>query len=193
MNSINIKNKFPTILFFLMCGQLLTMSISIAAQSILFGASILLVIIWSVMEKRWIFPRTPLDYFFLAYIFIELLTSATAVYPAEALNHSRRLLLIIFVYLIILSFTTQKRIILLLIVLNSVTSFLSIIEIIFYFVEHQERLFVFQHYMTTGGIKMILCLLTIPFLIHRDTPKKQKIIFSITLLPIFIALILTNV
>jgi len=44
----------------------------------------------------------------------------------------------------------------LLIILGAV-AVISSIEIIYYYVAHEGRLYVFQHYMTTGGLKMIVC------------------------------------
>jgi O-antigen ligase len=184
--------KFPAILYVLMLLELYVISISIAAASIIFGAMLLLLFAWCIIERRWLLSGTPLDYFFLAYIAIEFITTATAVYPAEALYNTKRLLLISIVYLVLLSFDSRKNIERSLWLLFAVVAILSLGEIVYYFTSHEARLYVFQSYMTTGGLKMIVCLLSVPFLLHSGVPKKIKMWVALLLLPTFFALLLTD-
>ncbi len=184
--------KIPAILYVLMLAELYTISISIAAASVIFGAMLLLLLAWSLIGRRWLLSGTALDYFFLAYIAIEFITTATAVYPAQALYNTKRLLLISIVYIVLLSFVSRKKIERSLWLLFAVIAILSLGEIGYYFTSHEARLYVFQIYMTTGGLKMIVCLLSIPFLLHSGVPKKIKIWIALFLLPIFFALLLTD-
>ena len=123
---------------------------------------------------------------------VEYLTTATAIYPGEALINTKRLFLISIVYLVMVSFDSRERVRNGLLILFGTVGVLSVAEIFYYYVVHEGRLSVFQHYMTTGGIKMIVCLLTIPFVLHSDTPSSFKRWAGLLCIPTFLALILTN-
>ncbi|MBW7888842.1 MAG: O-antigen ligase family protein [Bacteroidetes bacterium] len=194
---IQIENNklaalLPEILFWVLVLQLSVISISIAAGSLLLGATILLVIVWSIAKRIWIFPKTSLDYFFLAYIGIEFVTAIFSHESARAFIYSKRLLLIVIVYAVLVSFTSKEKIEKSLLIISSVTALLSLGEIIFYFSAHEERLYVFQHYMTTGGLKMMISLLLIPPILDTKNKNKKRLYYLLIFLPIFIALILTN-
>jgi O-antigen ligase len=186
------QSRNNTILFILLTLQVAVISISIAAASLTFGLLLIFVLYWSIAERRWLFVRTPLDYFFLAYICIEFLTTATAIYPGQAKLNMKRLLLISNVYLVLLAFNSREKFANSLVVIFAVIAGLSIVEIIYYYAEHESRLFIFQHYMTTGGLKMIVCLLAVPFILHRETPARFKRWVALFFVPPFLALILTN-
>ncbi|HTR81410.1 MAG TPA: O-antigen ligase family protein, partial [Bacteroidota bacterium] len=188
----SLKISSPTILFGLLVCQLAFISVSIAAASIAFGLSLVFVAYWSIVERRWLFVSTPLDYFFLAYAAVEFLTTATAIFPAQALVNTKRLLLITIVYMVVISFDSREKMMNSLLIIFGTVGVLSIVEIFYYFVSHEGRLSVFQHYMTTGGIKMIVCLMTIPFVLHTGTPSAFKKWSALFFAPTFIALILTN-
>jgi O-antigen ligase len=186
------RRQYTSILFGLLVLQVATLSISIAVASITFGLTLLFVAYWSVTERTWLFARTPFDYFILAYACIEFLTTATAVFPAQAAVNTKRLLLISIMYLVILSFDSRKKVLNSLLVIFGAVAVISVIEIVYYYVAHEGRLFVFQHYMTTGGLKMIVCLLIVPFVLHEKTPLAIKGWMSLFFVPSFLALILTN-
>jgi putative inorganic carbon (hco3(-)) transporter len=184
--------RFSRILFILLMAQLCVISVSIAAASVAFGAMLVVMAAWMLREKRWIIPPTPFDYFFLAYCGIELLTAALAVHPADALHNAKRLLLISIVYASVLVFDSKERIRKGLLFLMGVVALLSVVEIGLYFAEHKDRLNIFQSYMTAGGLKMMSALVILPFLLSGSTPKREKAILAACLIPIFIALMLTN-
>ncbi|MGA9407587.1 MAG: O-antigen ligase family protein [Bacteroidota bacterium] len=186
------RQVYISILFALLVCQIAVISISIAVSSIAFGLSLLFVGYWSLTERKWLFFQTPLDYFFLAYVCIELLTTATAVFPAQAAVNTKRLLLISVVYLVLVSFDSRKKVLDSLLIVFGAVALISIIEIIYYYVAHEGRLYLFEHYMTTGGLKMIVCLLIVPFVLHKETPLVVKRWMSLLFVPSFIALILTN-
>ena len=186
------ERQYLTLLFALLVCQVVFISVSIAVSSVAFGLSILLISYWCVRERRWPFVRTPLDFFFLAYACVEYLTTATAMFPGEALINTKRLFLISIVYLVMISFNSRERVTNGLLLLFGTVALLSVVEIFYYYAVHEGRLSVFQHYMTTGGIKMIVCLLTIPFILHSDTPSFFKRWTALLCIPTFLALILTN-
>jgi len=181
-----------SILFGLLVCQVAFISVSIAISSIAFGLSLLFVAYWCVRERKWLFSKTPLDYFFLAYVCVEFLTTATAVFPGQALINTKRLLLISIVYLVVVSFDSREKAVNSLLILFGTVGVLSVVEIFYYYIAHEGRLTMFQHYMTTGGIKMIVCLMTIPFILHSDTPSSFKRWSALLFIPTFLALVLTN-
>jgi putative inorganic carbon (HCO3(-)) transporter len=167
------------------------LTFSIALSSIGLTLAILGWIVKAVHERKLGMERTPLDYFFLAYIFAELLSAVFAVEPWQSFHNSKRLLLISVVYLVGAVVDSEKKSLIFLGALVGVTGFLSVVELLEYSELRPERLFLFQHYMTTGGIKMIVLLLAIPFLIHRKTPARLRLLGVLAGLPILLALILT--
>lgn len=195
MNNFNGKKNeinFNSWIYKLTLFQLCVISISIAIASLTLGLSIILLVVLFAKERRWILPSTPLDYFFAAYIVIEFITTATALNLSGAFHNTKRLLLLLIVYMTMLSFTSKEKIRQSLKILSVTIALLSVVEIFLYFYEHNDRLFVFQHYMTTGGLKMIVCLLLIPFVFDEQTTNKEKLFYVATLIPTLIALILTN-
>ena len=137
--------RYVSILFALLVFQIAAVSISIAASSIAFGLSLLFVAYWSLTERQWLFFRTPFDYFLLAYVCIEFLTTATAVFPAQAALNTKRLLLISILYLVLLSFDSRKKVLNGLLIIFGAVAVISIIEIIYYYVANEGRLYVFKH------------------------------------------------
>jgi O-antigen ligase len=186
------RNRFPDALFVMMTFQLSILSLSIAAASMSFSLAALIVLVWWIADRRSIIPRTPLDYLVLAYVVIELVTACTAIYPGQAFYYSKRLLLIANLYFIIVAVDSPRKVLVLLLALIGSTAILSLVEIAYYYAAHESRLFMFQHYMTTGGIKMIVALLCIPLLIHPDTPRKVRAWTAALFLPTLVALVLTN-
>ncbi len=172
--------------------QVGVISISIAASSLAFGLSLCFVLYLTATERRWLFHRTTLDYFFLAYVVVELVTTALAVYPAQAFLNTKRLLLISIVYLVPLAFDSRMRIVNGLLAIVGIVAALSVVEVGYYYLEQESRLMIFQHYMTTGGLKMIVCLITLPFVLDSRTPSYFRKWAAGFFVPIFIALLLTN-
>jgi len=186
------KSPFSFFLFVTLLLQIGVISVSIAAASLALGAMLLLTAAWIVAERRWVLKPTPLDYYFLAYCAAELITAAAAVYPAAAFHNAKRLILITIVYAAVLAFDSRQKIRLGILVLGAVVAALSVFEIWIYLAEHKDRLNIFQSYMTAGGLKMMLGLVIVPFLLDRKTPTADRILFALILVPILAALMLTN-
>ena len=194
-----MTNRVPTsdlrlkvLLAFFTGLQLVALSFSIALASISLGVMALLVLFWWIHERRNIWQPTPLDYLFLAYVGIELLTSATAIYPSQAFFNAKRVLLIANLYIILAVFDSRKKIAIVLGALIVCTAIQSVAEIIYYFMKNENRLYIFQHYMTTGGIKMIVSLLTVPIMLQSGIPRKWRVAALACFFPILIALVLTD-
>ncbi|MBI2428212.1 MAG: hypothetical protein HYV29_05350, partial [Ignavibacteriales bacterium] len=184
--------EFSSLVYWALLGQLCVISISIAGASLLLGAVLLLLIVWYIVERKNIFPRTPYDYAFLAYLAIEIITAVLSEDGREAFKNMKRFFLIAIVYAVVMSFHSRKRIESGIKIISGSVALLSILEIALSVYFGKERLSVFQHYMTTGGLKMIVSLLLIPFILSKETQKQDRIFFSVSILPIFLSLILTN-
>src|SRR5690606_26420413 len=117
--------------FWALVLQCSLISLSIAAGSLLLATSILLLVLWSIKERRWIVPRTSLDYFFLAYCIFELASIFISLDKGQSLYFSKRLLLISIVYGVVASFSSKKKIEQSMIMISSVVAILSVIEIFF--------------------------------------------------------------
>lgn len=169
-------------------------SLSIAVSSIALGAALFLLLTIMVLSKEKIFQPTPLDYFFLAYAFSELLATMFSNEPAASLLNMKRLFLIAVVYLTVFSMNTKQKFEWFLVLLFGTTAFLSVIEVILVptIGEHISRLAVFQHYMTAGGLKMFILLLLLPFIAEKTAPLKLRLLALSASLPTFIALIFTQ-
>jgi hypothetical protein len=102
------------------------------------------------------------------------------------------LLLIAIVYLSAASLNEEWKIKSLIGTLFCMTALLSVYEIIMLYVTHETRLNYFQHYMTTGGLKMIVALLMLPLLLDKGFSRKIRMALAGLFIPIFVALVLTQ-
>jgi len=184
-------SRLGGLVFVFLILTIVGLTFSIAVSSIGLTVAILAWLAAALYERRWLIEKTPLDYFFLAYIAVELLSTTLAIYKRESFVNSKRLILISVVYLVARYVATEKKAVLFVGALVGVTALLSVIELLDYFELHPERLFLFQHYMTTGGIKMIVLLLLLPFLLHQGTPTRFRTFGLVAAAPTLLALILT--
>jgi len=185
-------SRLHTILYWFILLQCCIISISVAAASVLLVFTLVIMLILVVQHRKWPFHRTPLDVAFLAYIAIEFVTAFLSVEPLEALKNTKRLLLIVIVYAVATTFTTRERIIVAMRCIAVVIGFLSLVEIFFYYQNGGGRLHLFQHYMTTGGLKMIVGLLLVPFFLSSGIAKNDRGLFFSSFVAIILALVLTN-
>lgn len=179
------------IIFVSLLIQIIGLTFSIAVSSIAFTIVFVSWIAKMIFEKKLDVSGTPFDYFFLAYIVAEVLSTIFAVHQWESFVNMKRLLLISIVYLVITGVRSERDVKVFLGSLIVVTSGLSIFEMAEFAAAHMGRLSVFQHYMTAGGIEMIVLLLALPFVLHKHTPLKVRICAAICAVPLFIALLLT--
>ncbi|MCK9409821.1 MAG: O-antigen ligase family protein [Bacteroidetes bacterium] len=185
-------DTLKTYLYWFVVLQVCVISVSIAASSLLLGLIILSILVLFAKEQRWFIPHTAIDVAVLAYIVIEFVTAMNSDYQFDALKNSKRLLLIVMAYAAIIAFDSKKKIRRSVQLLSGAVALLSIAEIILYYADGTERLYVFQHYMTTGGLKMIVSLMLIPFMLSTETDRSERYYYSAVFLPTMFALILTN-
>ncbi|MEW5800268.1 MAG: O-antigen ligase family protein [Bacteroidota bacterium] len=192
MDKTATQNKFSLILYWLLLGQLCIISISIAAASLLLGSVVVLLFAWSITERKSILPRTPYDYVLAAYFAIELVTVLLSEDKSEAFKNVKRFFLVLILYAVVLSFDSRKKTESGIKIISAAIALLSVVEIVLSIYFGIDRLSVFQHYMTTGGLKMIVSLLLIPFILAKETPKRDRLFFVSAVIPIFLSLLLTN-
>lgn len=166
---------------------------SIAVNSLSLG---LMALTWCglmLAEKRWVVRRTPLDFYFLAWVLAELVSTTLSDNPAQSLLFSKRLLLVGIAYF----FSTEgvnialaKRWVAVLLGAAAVAGAYGAFH---YFLgpEHMMRLGIFQIYMTTSTLMMMSGVMLVPFAIHPGTPKKVRWWAGIALVPVVLALYAT--
>ncbi len=142
-----------------------TFSIALT-QSALFLAFVFWVWIM-ILEKKSLIPRTPFDFYFLAYIVVGIISLIFSLNPeAMVVVFIKRLLLIPIVYIVAANVTDQKFLKILLMAFVGVMVILSIIGIQKYLAGGgglEGRLKLYHHYMTSGGILMIVSLIALAF------------------------------
>ncbi len=184
------KNEFirKSLMFFLSI-QVIGLSFSIAVSSIAFVISVLLWVLIIYNEKKW--ERTPLDYFFILFILAEIISTIFSVNTSQSTANLKRLFIFSVFYMAFYAFRNRieiKKFITIFLVFIAV---LSILEIVEKYLFHIDRIGIFQHYMTTGGIKMIICLYALPNLFNKNLSKKERAILLVLFLIILSTLILT--
>lgn len=184
--------KITSVLYWAVVAQVCVISISIAASSLLLGVIVLGLLALLLTGKRDLFRPTGIDLAVAAYVAVEFLTAFTSDHTGDALKNSKRLLLITIVYAVAVSFKDRASLRRALGALGISVALLSIAEIVIHFSTGTERLYVFQHYMTTGGLKMIVTLLLLPFILSPDTPRRDRIAAAVAFVPVLTALMLTN-
>jgi len=186
------SNYLRNTLFWFLLLQCSVISVSIAAGSVLLALSLVTLLAIIGTERKWLSYKTPLDYAFAAYIIIELVTAVTSVDTLAALKNSKRLLLIGIVYGVLVSFSSKEKISFSVKLITGIVAAQSLLEVILFFHYGYDRLYFFQHYMTTGGLKMIACLITVPFILSNEVEKKERIFYLVSFALAFVALIFTN-
>lgn len=197
MNSLHTGQENVTeakILPFLIVVFVASMFFSIAVNSIALGLIGVVWVLMMVKEKRFTVRPTPLDYYFLAYVCVELIASIFSYNQAQSFLFSKRLLLLSIVYLFASLVTTERMARLYVgVLLGSavVVSLIGMVKLIFGDPQENIRLGIFQFYMTTSELMMIAALLLFPFVIHPKTPRTIRITALLGLIPVLIALYAT--
>lgn len=167
---------------------------SVAVSSIAMGAAFLL-FAWTVARNglRTI-PLTGLEAAFGAFIAAEILASAFSVDPADSFYNMRRVLLIGIVYVVLASFKTERQARILLGGLGVTAAAMALLETIS--LERVngvlERPMMFQLPLTEGGIRMMILMVLLPFVLSRSTPGKWRWALGATLLPLAAGLVITQ-
>src|SRR2546427_11805385 len=173
---------------------LVSVTFSVFLSSVAMGTAIVLWLVLLIAGGKRAFPATPLDRYFLFYLTAEALATIFSVEPAASLVNMKRFFLISFVYLCLLGMTDRRRVRSAVVALVCVAAALSCVEI-FTLTSvggHYARLSLFQHSLTEGGIKLMVLLLIIPFMIRSDAPRAWRLGAAVAGIPLFLGLILTQ-
>ncbi len=152
-----------------------TFSIALTQTALTLAVGCWIIIMF--FEKKVLIPRTPMDWFFIAYLLVGMLSLIFAQGEGAAVNFVKRILLIPIVYLIAANVSDTKYLQWLLLALIGSMVILSIIGIQKYLSGVgglEGRLKLFHHYMTSGGILMFVSLLTFAF-VSLSVPVKVRI------------------
>jgi putative inorganic carbon (hco3(-)) transporter len=171
-----------------------SMYFSIAVNSLSFGLMALAWLGIMLAQRRNLIISTSLDWFFLAYVFAEMLSTLFSVRPEQSLLFSKRLLLIAVVYFFASTTTSEKRAkwyIAVLLGSAAIVASIGVLKLIFGDPETTKRLGIFQFYMTTSELMMMSALLVVPFIIHPKTPVRVRWVALVGLIPIMISLYAT--
>jgi O-antigen ligase len=180
--------------FGLLVVTVVGITFSIAVSSIAMGLAIAIWVAQLVLSRGASFPRTPLDYAFLAYAIAELISTIFSVDAASSFLNMKRLVLMGVVYITLTSVNSRRRLVWSLILFLGVASLLSLAESVFVLLPeaHMARLSVFQHYMTAGGMKMFVALFLLSFIVGTGSPPQWRIASLCALIPTGAALLLTQ-
>ena len=168
--------------------------VSIAVNSLALG---LMAIAWGlvmVLGRRWEVVATPLDWFFLAYAAAELLATLFSVHPWESLRLARRLLLVGIVYCFASRIVTRagaQRAVAVLLGAAVIVAVIGVVKLLAGGPGDNTRLGIFQFYMTTSQLMMIVLLLLVPFGLHPAAPRGVRLGAWAAAAPVAVALYAT--
>jgi len=171
-----------------------SMFFSIAVNSLSLGLMALAWLGIMLVQRKNLIISTPLEWFFLAYVLAEMLSTLFSVRPEQSLLFSKRLLLITVVYFFSSMTTSEKRArwyITVMLGAAAIVAWIGVLKLIFANPETTKRLGIFQFYMTTSELMMMAALLVVPFIIHPKTPGSVRWAALVGLLPIMICLYAT--
>ena len=164
---------------------------SIALSSIAFVLAGLAFAVLAAGVGRAAFRRSGLEYPRPVWIAAVLLMVAVAQYPASAATSAKRLLLLLLLFMIPAAFNDAQSLRRLLLLLAVAAGLQSLAGIVQHLWAGGERLGFFQHYMTGGGMRMLLLLLFLPLLFDRATPRFDRAIFAAAAVLMLVALLFT--
>jgi O-antigen ligase len=171
---------------------------SIAVNSLSLGLMAGCWLVLMVLERRWSVTKTPYDWFFLAWILAEYLSTAFSENVPQSLFFSKRLLLIAIVYFFASHVTTEgkaKSVVVTLLGAAVAVALLGVGKLVISWFaagsEEIKRLGIFQFYMTTSELMMMALLLTVPFVVHPRTPRSWRIASALAAIPLGVALYAT--
>lgn len=190
-----LSRNYELFIYSFLLLQVVGAFFSIAVSSIAFGIAGLLFVIKILLDHGEIRNlKTSLDLFFLAFIFVEILSAIFSDYRAEAFYHSRRVLLIAVFYMAILVLKDAKKIYNTIFALGVVSAIVSIIELVVYYLRLDIIwLGVFQISMTAGELKMITLLLLFPLYLDREIDFRRRAVVLLVMAPTYLTFLLTFV
>jgi putative inorganic carbon (HCO3(-)) transporter len=151
---------------------------------------------WAVIMiagRIWAVPKTRLDYLFLAFVAAGAVSLAGAAQMEAGINFAKRILLIPIVYLIAANVRSRRFLKVLLITLIAVMTVFSLIGIFKYLSGMgglEGRLRLYKHYMTTGGILMMVGLVTFGIVL-ADAPRRYRLFAAVAGTVMIVPLVFT--
>lgn len=190
-----LSRNYELFIYSFLLLQVVGAFFSIAVSSIAFGIAGLLFVIKILLDHGEIRNlKTNLDLFFLAFIFVEILSAIFSDYREEAFYHSRRVLLIAVFYMAILVLKDAEKIYNTIFALGVVSAIVSIIELVVYYLRLDIIwLGVFQISMTAGELKMITLLLLFPLYLDREIDFGKRAVVLLVMAPTYLTFLLTFV
>jgi putative inorganic carbon (HCO3(-)) transporter len=146
-----------------------------------------------IVGRVWLVPRTSLDYLFIAFVVAGAVSLAASAELEAGINFAKRILLIPIVYLIVANVKSRKFLKVLLLVLIAVMTVFSLIGVFKYLSGVgglEGRLRLFKHYMTSGGILMMVSIVTFGIVLAAP-PKRYRIIASLAGVTMVVPLVFT--
>jgi len=166
--------------------------VSMALSSIAFAVAAILFVLLIATRGKDTIQTSGMEYPFLIWVTAVLLMLVFAQYPVSALQSAKRVLLISIVYFIPVTCATQRSFRVFVLVFAAVSGLYSLLGVVVYYVQDLDRLGFFQHYMTAGGIRMMLLLFFLPMLFHPSIARSDRLIIAVSMVFTLFALILTQ-
>jgi O-antigen ligase len=169
-------------------------SFSVFLSSVAMSSAFLIWLWYLVTRRGDAFPRTDLDIFFLFYLAAEAIATAFSGEPWASFVNMKRFFLIAYVYLILISVSSRKDLLLAVAVPVGAAALFSCVELLSLTSAggHYARLSLFQYFLTEGGIKMMLLLLIVPFMMHGATPRRWRVAAVFCSVPLAAGILLTQ-
>lgn len=203
------SNIYSAIILIFLIFHVTLPGISIALSSISFGIwggmwLIRLIILKSLPDLGYSKNELKLiSIFFAGFLAMEVISRIFAIFPDEALISMKRYFLVLVFIGAIDTIKTEDKLKIILASVLIVTSGISLFEISVYLIKlpgliseginlSLNRIDYFIHPLTNAEIKSLLFLSFFPLIFNRDKSfRKEKLLITILLIPIFISLFLT--
>ncbi len=197
-NFSQTENRFDKLILTFILLFILSSNYSIAISQITYFSGLALWLGKMLYEKKSNLKSTPYDWYFLAFIGAELISTLLSHDPMQSLYYlHKRVVIIPIIYLMAVWLNSRNRLtigVFMLIFGAFVLSIYGVVKVFVYFdefIHYKRRLDLFQFSMTTSELFMIAAALVLPFILHKNTPKNYRILGMIALIPIFISFLFT--
>ncbi len=181
--------------------HVITSQWSVASSSIGLGGMIILAVIRLALGNNSYKPEKKLMYVFGAVIFAYILASIFSVDTASSFSNSRRIFLFAGFFVTIIFIRDLKDLKIILTVLFLFTAFISIIELVKYYIDfsihsevpfYEQRLQYYGYPITNAEIKMLILLLMTSVLLLKEKFVFNKFWIILLSLPVLLSLYLTS-
>lgn len=197
-NFYQTENRLDKLVLAFILLFILSSNYSIAISQITYFTALALWLAKMLYEKKWNLKSTPYDWYFLAFIGAELISTVLSHDPMQSLYYlHKRVVIIPIIYLMAVWLNSRDRLtigVVMLIFGAFVLSIYGVVKVFVYFdefIHYKRRLDLFQFSMTTSELFMIAAALVLPFILHKNTPKNYRILAISALIPILFSFLFT--